>query len=329
MRSTILFLLALFLGALTVTGQDDERADLLRKIQDLEKLLATHAKQQDAPPDRLIIRRFYAVGELTTRIQDDAFEPTNLQVSKFTPPEPPELPEATIPFAIDTLMDLIRSTIETDTWDDIEGADIQPKNNSLIVFQIPRVHKGIRRLLDRLRAHVRRHVVVDVIALPVNKETAVLLGHRPRELSPAEATAINGLTPLGVARVTCFDGQQSVYGSGSTVSYLHDYEVEIAAKSAIGQPIRAELFSGCNVAVRACIDAGAKGVTLHCRLERTNVLKPMRKMETEHGPVDLPVMELTRVNTSLWAPLNRMVVIGGTTAGSKPCVFVATVKLVE
>ena len=177
--------------------------------------------------------------------------------------------------------------------------------------------------------HAYRHVVVDVIAVPVNSETAALLAQRPRELSPAEAQAVAALAPLGTARMTCFDGQQSVHRSGTTVGYLHDYDVEIARDSAIGDPIRAEVFSGCTAQVRACIDAGASGVVLHCQLEYTNVLRPMRKMDTEHGQVDLPVMEVTRVNTSLWAPLNRMVVIGGTTRGSRPCVFVATAKLVK
>ena len=330
MRSMGLFLLALGIGALTVVGQGDERADLLSKIKELQELLSKDAAaRKNAPQDKFVIRRFYDVSNLTTLVADQLLEPSNLGVSMYNAPEPRELAESSSPFEIDSLIDLIRMTIEPETWDAIEGASIEPKNSQLIVTNIPRVQQGIKAMLDRLGKIASRHVVVDVIALPVNKETAALLGQRPRELSPAEAKALGAMKALGTLRVTCFDGQHSVQRSGTRHSYLQDYDVEIAQASAIGDPIRAEVFSGFTAEISATMDLSAKGVLLQCRLERTRLDEKIRKLDTEHGPLDLPVLEVTRVNTSLWAPFDRMVVVGGTTGGTKPCVFVATARLVE
>ncbi len=330
MRSMVLFLLALGIGALTVVGQGDERADLLTKIKELEELLEKDAAaRRNAPQDKFVIRRFYDVSNLTTKVRDQVIEPSNLRVSQYSAPEPRELAEPAAPFEIDSLMDLIRNVVEPETWDSIEGADIAPKNSSLIVTNIPRVQRGIKVMLDRLGKIARRHVVVDVIALPVNKETAALLRQRPRELSPAEAKALGAMKALGTLRVTCFNGQQSVQRSGARHSYLQDYDVEIAQASTIGDPIRAEVFSGFSAEIQATMDLSAKGVLLQCRLERTRLDEKIRKLDTEHGPLDLPVLEVTRVSTSLWAPFDRMVVVGGTTGGTKPCVFVATARLVE
>ena len=121
MRSMTLFVIAiaaaLGIGALTVTGQEDGRADLIRKIKELEQLLEKQAKQRKTPQDKFLIRRFYDVGALNATVSDEMRRPSNLAVSHFTPPEAPELPEPAAPFEIDGLVDLIRTTVETETWD--------------------------------------------------------------------------------------------------------------------------------------------------------------------------------------------------------------------
>lgn len=331
MRKVVLFLLALGAGALTVVGQDktDDNAELKRAIRKLDAALRERTREQRAPQDNFIVTRLYDVADLAFNHHSLRLEPANLMPSKYQPPEQGEEEEPSRPFDADIMMDLIRQTVEPETWDSVEGASIEVKNNSLFITNVARVHAGIARLLAQLREASAPRVVVDVVALPVTEKTAALLAQRPRELSETEAEALAGVVPLGTARVHCFNGQMSAQASGKRRSYLQDYDVEIASNSSIGDPITIQVFEGCQAEIRACLDEGAQGVVLHCRLERNEILEPMRRLDTEHGPVDLPAMRLTRVATTLWAPLGRTVVAGGATGGDNPCVFLLTTRLAK
>ena len=70
MRSMTLFVIAiaaaLGIGALTVTGQEDERADLIRKIKELEQLLEKQARQRKTPQDKTALgqRGFKLIGRI-------------------------------------------------------------------------------------------------------------------------------------------------------------------------------------------------------------------------------------------------------------------------
>lgn len=327
MRKIVVFLIALGVGAVAVSGQDDANADLKKKVQELEELLKRKAARGKAPQENFIIRRAYEVGDLSARIRHTRLEPSNLRPSKYAVPER-ELPEACSPFEVDMLIDVIRQIVEPDTWDTVEGAGIEVKNRVIFVTNIGRVHKGIARLLATLRAELRQ-VVVDVVAVPVTDATAAVLAERPRELTDEDVKALLQEEPLGAARVVCADSQMSVQRSGVKRVYLRDYDVNIAEKSSIGKPLQFEIFEGCSIEIRACLDFGAKGVVLACRLERTKLDEPMRTVETEHGKIDTPAMELTRVTADLWAPLGKTIVVGGCTAGARPCVFLLTPRLTK
>ena len=65
---------------------------------------------------------------------------------------------------------------------------------------------------------------------------------------------------------------------------------------------------------------------LHLRVERTEVETPIRRVDTEHGPLQLPALDVSRVGTTLWAPYGRPVVAGGCTIGNRACVFLVTAR---
>ncbi|MHC4957038.1 MAG: hypothetical protein ACYTGN_01585 [Planctomycetota bacterium] len=325
--SLTLLALVLLAGLWTATAQDDANAELKRKIDELEAILARRAKRRgQLPPENFVLTRTYEIGDLVARIDHSRLEPTNLIPSKYQPPEGREVESRSV-MSPDMLIELLRQTVEPETWDSVEGASIEPKSRFLVVTNIGRVHGKLKQLLDFLRAEIGRQVVVDVVAMPVNEETAGLLSERPRELTPDEADALSKTEPLGTVRVVCANGQMSVQRSGKKVAYLQDYDVEIAKDSTIGDPIAQDLFVGLGAEILACLDIGGGGALLHCLIERTELSGEARKVKTEHGDVDAPKLKKTMLGTSLWVPFDRTVVAGGATAGRDACVILLRARL--
>jgi len=329
MKRLVIFLAACGLGSLTVVGQDDEANKALKeRIEALTRELNARHAQRQAPEHQRVFMKSYEVGDLCALVFDENLRSSNLWTS-VADPRGREEPEACQPAEIDILIEMIKVYVETESWDVIEGADVQPNGTRLIVTTTGAVHTRIPILLNQLRSYLAMQVAVDVVAVPVPPDLLPLLANRPRELTREEAIRLHALEPLGSVRLVCFDGQQVVQRNGSTRTYLADHEVKIAQNASLGRPVRAEVFSGCAVEVRACLDRSGEGAVLHCQFERTAFLDPMPSANTAHGPLDLPEMRLTRLQTSLWVPLDKTVVAGGGTAGHEPCVFLVTARRVR
>ena len=193
---------------------------------------------------------------------------------------------------------------------------------------VPQVHERIAARLNEFRAFIAPHVVVDVVAVRVDPEQAALLARFPRDLGTDAANRLMAGEWLGNLSAVCIDGQQVVRREGTLRAYLQDWDVEIAQKSSIGDPIRRAVFDGCTIEMRAILDRDRGGASLHYRLERTEFGDTIRRVPTEHGPLELPTMDVTRLNASCWVPLDRTVVLGGVTSGDS-CVFLATARRVE
>ncbi|MHC4939543.1 MAG: hypothetical protein ACYTHK_11285 [Planctomycetota bacterium] len=326
-RSLLVFVAALTLGALTVSGQEDPQDALRRQIRELTEQLKKRADQR-GPGDENSkpVLRIYQVGDLVMRAWNaPADMHTDLIPSKYQPREPREESEPVAPFEIDFLIDVMRQVVEPETWEAIEGAELQVRSNRLFVTNIPRVQNKIPAFLDALRGAANRHLRVEVTAVPIEDGDVELLASRPRELTDAEAEKLLAREPLGAATLLCRSGQQVTQRSGREVSYMQDYDVEIAQEATIGDPIAQTVLDGVSIWMSAFLDDSANGVRLDLRMDRTALEHPIRRVDTEHGPLELPVLEMTRVRTALWAPLGKTVVVGGATAGTKPCVFLATV----
>jgi len=331
MRGVIIFLLAVGLGALTVSGQDgNAQNDLRRRIRALTEELRRRAdttkpaRNETGRP----VMRIYDIGDLLMRLPYETGEIVDLIPSKFSPPAEEEIEEPASPFEIDWMIEMIRQLIEPQTWDTIEYADMQPKAGRLFVNNIPRVHRKIDAFLGSLRAIADRQLRVEVYAVPVDGKDAALLAKRTRELTGAEADRLLARPSMGTAEIVCRSDQNLVQRIGRKVSYLGDYDVEIAQEATIGDPIRRSAFSGMSVELLALLDDGAKGARLDIQLNRTQVREPMRRVDTEHGPLELPELALTRVRSTMWVPLGQFVILGGATAGDKPCLFVGRVTRV-
>ena len=327
MRRLGAFVAALLLGALTVSGQgdDDRRARLLDEIARLTKQLEEAADAMAPAAEETVVPRIYEVNDIVQGRSDRPAPPGNLAASKYIPPAEDEPVEPHSVFEIDALIELIRNGVRPASWDTIEGADIAPRNDRLFVWTTPAVHRDIAAFLDWCRVEASRRVTVEVVAVPVTEAEATRLAAQPLGPSAEEAAALVQRA-LGAVTLSGWDGQLLSGREGRSMSYLADYDVEIAWGAAIGDPIPDEIFSGITAEVRPCLDDGAKGAVLHCRLDFTRVHPKPATHKTEHGPVELPHMRLTRVQNSFWAPWNRPVVAGGGTAGEDAVVFLVTVR---
>ncbi|MCK6461283.1 MAG: hypothetical protein L6Q95_15475 [Planctomycetes bacterium] len=322
MRRPALLALGLLCGALAVSGQEDAGDPLLREIDRMKRLLEERIAKAAAQAEERVVLRTYDVSDLCTRLSDHGVALENLTPSKYEAPREADESEPWAAYEIDSLIELMKSAVEPASWE-MEGADIQPKNGRLFIRAIPRVHGRIERMLAWCRTSMDRRVSVDVAVVPVGDGDAALLANA-LELTADEARRLLA-QPLAAVTLSGFDGQLLGGRAGREISYLRDYEVEIADGAAIADPAGGKVFSGCTAEVRACLDGG-EGAILHCQLEMSRVAEPLSVHPTAHGPIELPTKRLTRVQASFWAPLGRTVVAGGCTAGEEPCVILVTAR---
>ena len=328
MRAAVIFCLAIALGAITVSGQGvGEENDLKARIRALSEALKQRADAR--APDGRPVLQFHELGDLVMRLPESSVDSVNLLQSRYQPPEADMWLEPHSAFDFDYLMEIIRTTIEPATWEEIEGAEIKPLMNRLLITQIPRVQRKIAALLNRLRTATDRRMRVRFVAVVLTAADQALLDRRARELSADEAKELLSREPLGVAETICYSGVGLGQRVGRRVSYLQDYDVKIAQEASIGDPNRHEAFCGMTVELRAMLDEGGDGARINFELTRSNLAEPIRRVDTEHGPLELPDLALTLVKGAMWVPLGKTSIVGGSTSGLNPCLFLVTVDRIR
>lgn len=321
MRRASVFLAALLLGALTVGGDEESDRALLDQIERLSEVLRRRAAV--APrAGTLVETRLYDVSDLCSPVEDADLTETTLRGSSLEPDPAEPRP----PYEVDVIVDILRSTVDPPSWECVEGAEIHSRGHILDIRQSPAVHARIEGRLRQLREYVDAFVAVEIAAVEVDAGQATAVESRARELEPAEADLLRAGKRLGTARLVCFDGQQVVARNGRERSVLADYDVEIAQSATVGCPVRVSLFEGCAAEVRAILDRAADAAMLQMRLEWTRLAEPIRTLATEHGPVDLPELMVSRVQSSIWVPLGVPVVAGGCTVGERTCLFLVEAR---
>lgn len=307
-------------GAFAVSGQDDRGDELTREIERLKKLLEQRIAEATPPAEEQVVPRTYDVADLRVEMRHQQQPVEDLWPSGYKPAE--EEIYDTNCYDMDYLIEMIRMGIEPESWE-IEGTDIEPKNDRLFVRAIPRVHGKIERLLAWHRKAVDRRVSVEVAVVPVAVAEASLLSTAP-ELTAEEAQRLLAHA-LGTVTLAGWDGLILGGREGREIAYVREIDIGVVDGKPVPDPVTHRTFSGSIAQVQACLDE-AEGAILHCRLEYSSVQEPLPTHPTPHGNVELPRKQLTRVMTSFWAPLGRTVVAGGCTVGEQPCAILVTVR---
>jgi type II secretory pathway component GspD/PulD (secretin) len=108
------------------------------------------------------VLQFYDVKDLVAKIQDFPGSEINLVPSKYQPPEAGEAAEPKSPFEVEQLIEVIKQTIEPQSWETVPGANVEPKNNVLVITQTPEVHRKIGQFLSDLRKNTGLLVSLEV-----------------------------------------------------------------------------------------------------------------------------------------------------------------------
>ena len=173
----------------------------------------------------------------------------------------------------DQILDLIRMTIEPSSWDEIEGVELSLDNRQIIARHRPETLDKIGALLAGIGDAIARPGVVEIFAVD---RSALVSGKHA--LSRAEASALVGsdkARSLGFIRVR--SGEIRRFLTGSEQSFIADYDVEVAQKSTIADPIVRSLRDGMDLRIRLCatptgeafVEASAVAATLNGMNDRS------------------------------------------------------------
>lgn len=219
--------------------------------------------------------------------------------SNYTPPSPPALPEPATRFGLEGLASLLRSGPARAYFEAAEGASIELRGPYLFVRADERRHAAIAATLAAIRAATAATTRVRAVTI------AVPVGALPELFTGLDAVAADGGAALLArpgARVLdrvalrLTDGQRDAVDAGRLDAVIADYDVEIASKATIGNPIVQSVFSGTTLDVTATPSAGA--VLLDVRYTRS-ALAGIAKAPTTVGEVDLPTLRLVKHRGSL------------------------------
>ncbi len=134
-----------------------EQYEMAWKVRNGVVMLLSGEEAHEKP-----VLQFYDVKDLVTKISDFPGRDINLVPSKYQPPEEDTDIEPQQAFEVDQLIDVIKQTIDPESWEKIEGASIENKNNVLVVRTTPEVHQKMGQLLHDLRKHTGLLVSLEV-----------------------------------------------------------------------------------------------------------------------------------------------------------------------
>ncbi len=301
-------------------GQTDAEKQLDEVIRSLRAALAEAGRKGGAKPITFELR-MYDVRALVTPVADYPVESINLVPSggfgfgAFDEEEREPMPF----YELDAIVDMIRENVAPESWDELRSAGIEQKRGILMVRHTPAVHARIARLLDELRKKAASQVNVEVKVwrLPDAALRSILGAESASILSPAAEKRLEAAVAKGLARlvksgsVACTNSQRVGLSDVGQVSYVQDYDVEIAQAASIPDPIVLSLREGLVFDVRPTLAGAGDLVVLEVRADTATVHRPLGTIETPVGTIETPHLELTRIRSTLAVPMGRAVVVGG------------------
>ncbi|MEZ6194108.1 MAG: hypothetical protein R3F20_00025 [Planctomycetota bacterium] len=207
------------------------------------------------------------------------------------------------------IIDLVRSAIRPDSWDE-EGAEISIIGHRISVTHTPEVVAEVRTFMAALEAALLSPLVVELWESP---------GARPGSVTAEEARALIGVQGARLlARRTMIAGQSMRMGSTERTAFVGDLDVEVAQKSRADDPQTMVVNTGTDL----CLTAGW---TVNGQLYLDAVATISRLEELRRRPsgsangaeIELPRVASRRASgTGVVAPGGGIVLVAGERAGA-------------
>ena len=123
-------------------------------------------------------------------------------------------------------------------------------------------------------------------------------------------------TTVIAPRITAYNSQRANVQVLNQVSYISDYDVEIAQLSQIGDPIIQQLRDGIILDIRPVISADRRFITMELRPTVALLQRPIATFQTTlgNGPpvsIQLPEIRIQRVRTTVTVPDGGTLLLGG------------------
>ena len=313
-RSSLLLLAALLAGALFAQESD---ADLRMRVEHMRRELTSLARL-----DRRMqpIVRAYDLKSLRDTARSQSVTPRDLRRGNVNPTQFDIAEPARDAWDSDAVAQLVIDALGPD-------AEVTVKPGAMVVRATPEEHTRVHRIIRQVRKLPRARYVVEIRVVPARPEDAARIAPHRRRLPPALADEFAARSALGSAQMVCVDAVQTPFFTAREHGYVWDYETEVAGEATIGQARAASVYEGLMGDVLLASDAGANGVLLHLRLQWQQLANSPRSVDTEHGPLTLPTLDVVRMQTSFWAPVGHAVLAGSCTRGLTPCHIVVRVRL--
>lgn len=256
--------------------------DLQWKIKADRKVVFFRAGGMDAPG---LILELYDIRHLCTPIRDHVIPLESVKDPADGMGDVP--PEPRTWFHPDDLVQLIRDTVATASWDE-EGRSICDQSGILVVRTTADVHSQIVKHLKRMRQELMAQVKTEILAVAHSPSfMAEDLSKAPRTLSEGQFDSIRNAALegkdaalIGIIEMTGYKGQQVAGCHGSERLLIMGYDDDGTPRTEVG-------YEGLRIMVRPTLGESRQAVNVRVEGVITKILS-VEKVKTEHGDVQVP-----------------------------------------
>lgn len=194
--------------------------------------------------------------------------------------------EASGRLSAEQIADLVRETIDTESWD-TEGSSINISWGHMIVRNKAATVKKVAAFLEYLHEVVGRSIEIDVWRVPSGSAPAagVLSADQMNKLIARADVVSAGALQVGSSRA-------GRVRSGDRVSFLGDYDVEVAQDAQVADPLVMVIHDGLDLGIRASSTPDGRIILLASGRESSVAKLATRDTDsTWVGRLQLPIVD--------------------------------------
>ena len=301
---------------------------MLRKIVCIVILLMTTgltalADPATQPANGDIVTRVYDISDLLWQ-KNDYLAPLQWDASpdQQGPQQANPSPNPTQQDLVGNIIKLLEETVSADSWKDNGGTigSLRELSGQLVVTQLPENHQKIQDVLDALRAHRGRMVVVRAYWLLLEPQAVPAISSG-KELPVIDDKLIDEKHLYCAGQTMCFSGQTVHVTSGRNRSVVTSLTAVVGSNAVGYQPTIGNASSGVVLQVTPHLEP--EGPDARCVLDLHSDVTEVSSMngnQIASPSTTQPTDSIDRLNqvrqelrTTVRLPLARKVLIGGMT----------------